>query len=80
MKDYYKILGVSRDADERDIRMAFRELSKKYHPDTTRGDKKAGEDKFKEVNEAYQVLSDSKPGSTEGMDESSCKRGEKALH
>lgn len=53
-KDYYKILGVSRDASEEDIKKAFRKLAHQHHPDKSGGD----EAKFKEVNEAYQVLSD----------------------
>ena len=56
-KDYYKILGVERKASEGDVRKAYRKLAMKYHPDKNPGDKKA-EDKFKEINEAYQVLSD----------------------
>jgi len=57
-KDYYKILGVDRKAKTDDIRSAYRKLAMKYHPDKNPGDKKA-EEKFKEINEAYQVLSDS---------------------
>ncbi len=57
-KDYYKTLGVSRDASEKDIRKAFRHLARKYHPDVNPNDKDA-EEKFKQVNEAYEVLSDS---------------------
>ncbi|MBV9690314.1 MAG: J domain-containing protein [Ktedonobacteraceae bacterium] len=57
-KDYYKILGVARGASSDDIRKAFRKLARKYHPDVNPGDKKA-EEKFKEINEAYEVLSDS---------------------
>jgi len=57
-KDYYKILGVERKASEDDIKKAYRKLALKYHPDRNPGDKKA-EEKFKEINEAYQVLSDS---------------------
>lgn len=57
-KDYYDILGVSRNADEKDIKKAFRKLAKQYHPDANRDDPQA-EAKFKEVNEAYEVLSDS---------------------
>ncbi|MBI5822801.1 MAG: J domain-containing protein [Chloroflexi bacterium] len=56
-KDYYKILGVDRKASADDIRSAYRKLAVKYHPDKNPGDKKA-EDKFKDINEAYQVLSD----------------------
>ena len=57
MADYYKTLGVGRDADEKAIRGAFRKLARKYHPDLNKDDKDA-EAKFKEVNEAYEVLSD----------------------
>ena len=57
-KDYYKTLGVSRSASADEIRSAYRKLAMKYHPDRNPGDKQA-EDKFKEANEAYQVLSDS---------------------
>lgn len=56
MADYYKTLGVGRDADEKAIRGAFRKLARKYHPDLNKDDKDA-EAKFKEVNEAYEVLS-----------------------
>jgi curved DNA-binding protein len=56
-KDYYKILGVSRDAKEDQVRRAYRKLAQQYHPDHNPGDKGA-EEKFKEINEAYQVLSD----------------------
>lgn len=58
-KDYYKILGVERNAGEDDIRKAYRKLAMKYHPDRNPNDKQA-EERFKEINEAYQVLSDSK--------------------
>lgn len=57
-KDYYKILGVERNASEEEIKKAYRRLARKYHPDTTREDKAAAEEKFKEINEAYEVLSD----------------------
>ena len=56
-KDYYKILGVSKSADESEIKKTFRRLARKYHPDMNPGDQ-AAEAKFKEVNGAYEVLSD----------------------
>ena len=56
-RDYYKILGVERSADEKAIRKAYRDLARRYHPDVNPGDK-AAESKFKEINEAYEVLSD----------------------
>ncbi|MCS6772758.1 MAG: J domain-containing protein [Anaerolineae bacterium] len=56
-KDYYKILGVDRSADQETIKKAFRKLARQYHPDANPGDKKA-EERFKEINEAYEVLSD----------------------
>jgi DnaJ-class molecular chaperone len=55
-KDYYGILGIARDADEGEIKMAFRKLALRNHPDTNRDDPQA-EDRFKEINEAYDVLS-----------------------
>ena len=58
-RDYYDVLGISRDADAAAIKRAYRKLAKKYHPDTNPGDKEA-EKKFKEVTEAYSVLSDPK--------------------
>ena len=56
-KDYYQSLGVSRDASQDDIRKSFRKLARQYHPDVAK-DKKSAEEKFKEINEAYEVLSD----------------------
>jgi molecular chaperone DnaJ len=56
-KDYYAILGVGRSATDKDIKQAFRRLARKYHPDVNPGDKSA-EARFKEVNQAYEVLSD----------------------
>jgi curved DNA-binding protein len=56
-KDYYETLGVSRNASEAEIKKAFRKLARQYHPDTAR-DKKTAEEKFKEINEAYEVLGD----------------------
>jgi DnaJ-class molecular chaperone len=56
-KDYYAILGIKRDASEKEIKRAYRKLARQYHPDVNPGDKVA-EAKFKEINEAYEVLSD----------------------
>jgi molecular chaperone DnaJ len=58
-KDLYKILGVSKSDDATAIKKAYRKLAKDLHPDKTKGDKKL-EDRFKEVSEAYEVLSDDK--------------------
>jgi len=55
-KDYYKILGIEKNASQEEIKKAFRQLARKYHPDLNSGNKQS-EDKFKEINEAYQVLS-----------------------
>ena len=56
--DYYNVLGLNRDASDKEIRSAYRRLARKHHPDVNPGDPKA-EEKFKEINQAYQVLSDS---------------------
>lgn len=56
-RDYYEVLGLQKGAGEDDIKKAYRKLAKQYHPDLNPGDKTA-EAKFKEVNEAYSVLSD----------------------
>ena len=55
--DYYKTLGVAKTATEAEIKKSFRKLAQKYHPDKNPGDKEA-ERRFKEINEAYTVLSD----------------------
>src|SRR6185295_5191847 len=56
-KDYYESLGVPRGASDAEIKKAFRKLAREYHPDVAK-DKKKAEEKFKEINEAYEVLSD----------------------
>ena len=58
-RDYYEVLGISKNASEGDVKKAFRKLARKYHPDINPGDKVA-EQKFKEINEANEVLSDAK--------------------
>ena len=55
-RDYYEVLGVSKTADEKEIKSAFRKLAKKYHPDVSKEPDAA--EKFKEAQEAYAVLSD----------------------
>ena len=57
-KDYYEILGVNKNATDDELKKAFRKLAKKYHPDANPDNKAEAEKKFKEVNEAYEVLSD----------------------
>jgi curved DNA-binding protein len=57
-RDYYKVLGVDKNADDKEIQKAFRKLARQYHPDLNPNDKNA-EKQFKEINEAYEVLSDS---------------------
>ncbi len=56
MKDYYEILGVSREADPKTIKVAYKSLIKKYHPDINK--QPGAEEKFKEIKKAYEVLSD----------------------
>ncbi|MCX7116894.1 MAG: DnaJ domain-containing protein [Legionellales bacterium] len=57
-KDYYQVMGVGRDATDKDIKLAYRRLARKYHPDISKEPK--AEEKFKEVGEAYEVLRDPK--------------------
>src|SRR5690606_7538121 len=57
-KDYYGILGVPEDADPKEIKRAYRKLAREYHPDANRANRADAEARFKEINEAYQVLSD----------------------
>lgn len=57
-KDYYDVLGVPKDANEKDIKSAYRKLARKWHPDTNPDNPKEAEEKFKELQEAYAVLSD----------------------
>ena len=56
-KDYYAVLGLEKGASDDEIKRAFRKLAIKYHPDKNQGNKEA-EEKFKDINEAYQILSD----------------------
>src|SRR5262245_3534050 len=57
--DYYKVLGVPRNAKAEDIKKAYRRLARRYHPDVNPGDKEA-EERFKQISEAFEVLSDAK--------------------
>ena len=57
-RDYYEVLGVSKDASEDEIKKAYKKLARKYHPDLNRDNPKEAEEKFKEVNEANEILSD----------------------
>jgi len=59
-RDYYEVLGVSRNATEEEIKQAFRRLALKYHPDRNADNRKEAEERFKEISEAYEVLSDPK--------------------
>src|SRR4051812_8191509 len=56
-RDYYEVLGVKRGASEKEVRQAYRKLARKFHPDVNPNDQ-TSEEKFKEVSEAYEVLSD----------------------
>ena len=58
MKDYYKILQVASDASPEVIQMAYKALAKKYHPDLNPGQEEAMQEKMKDLNEAYEILSD----------------------
>src|ERR1700722_10011837 len=62
-QDYYELLGVPRKAPLKEIRQAYRKLARKYHPDLNPGDK-SSEEKFKQIQEAYEVLSDTKKRQT----------------
>lgn len=62
-RDYYEVLGVDRGADEKAIKKAYKRLAMKYHPDRTQGDK-SSEEKFKEISEAYEVLTDKEKRAT----------------
>jgi len=57
-KDYYQILGVSRKATQEEIKKAYRNMAMKYHPDRNPGSEKEANEKFKEINEAYEILGD----------------------
>ena len=59
-RDYYEVLNVNRDADEDGIKKAYRTLAIQFHPDKNPDNKENAEKKFKEISEAYEVLSDSK--------------------
>lgn len=58
LKDHYRILGVNQGASAQDIKKAFRQLALQYHPDRNPDNPKQAEEKFKEINEAYEVLGD----------------------
>ena len=57
MSNYYQVLGVAKDASDKDIRQAYRKLARQYHPDVNKSEA-AAEERFKEINEAYSILSD----------------------
>ena len=57
-RDYYEVLGVSRDAAKAEVKKAYRKLARKYHPDANRENQAEAEEKFKEISEAYEVLAD----------------------
>lgn len=57
-RDYYEVLGVSKNATDDELKKAYRKLAKQYHPDANPDKKEEAEKKFKEINEAYEVLSD----------------------
>ena len=59
-RDLYEVLGVSKDASDAEIKKAYKKLARKYHPDLNRGHEKEAEEKFKEVNAAYEILKDPK--------------------
>ncbi len=58
MKDHYQVLGVAKDASQDEIKKAFRSLALRYHPDRNPQDQQEAEEKFKEINAAYEVLGD----------------------
>ena len=58
-RDYYEVLGITKGAQEAEIKKAYKRLAMKHHPDRNKDDKEAAEKKFKEIQEAYSVLSDS---------------------